>query len=164
MEKLQKVENSTKQVDDMVKFILKDYLTELDGYINIVKSCFLSDKEVSEEDLNKVLLQIPIYLYNLIPLVEEIEMQKSLSKEHSKYTKNDALLKSTGTVAEKTAKAENAGIEDRIAELAYETASSIIKSKIEGAMAIWDGAKKVQAQRSKEKALTNMVGSAVGSF
>ena len=53
MEKLQKVENSTKQVDDMVKFILKDYLTELDGYINIVKSCFLSDKEVSDEDLKE---------------------------------------------------------------------------------------------------------------
>ena len=53
-------------------------------------------------------------------------MKKGISAENAKYFENDSLLGATGTVAEKQAKASNASIKDRVAQLAYKNASSII--------------------------------------
>lgn len=91
-------------------------------------------------------------------------MKKGLSKEHAKYAQNEAMLGAMGTVADKTARAENATVQDRITMAAYTMAASIVTKKVEGAMAILDSAKKVQQARSKEKALTAAATNAVGSF
>jgi hypothetical protein len=72
------------------------------------------------------------------------------------------MLNATGTVADKTAKAENQTAEDRLVQIAYNTASALVKSKIDGAMAILDSAKKVQARKLAEMKLTGQAGSAVG--
>ena len=88
-------------------------------------------------------------------------MQKGLSKEHSKYTQNEALLTATGTVAEKQATAENKSAQDRITMLAYTSASSIVSSKIEGALVVLDSAKKIQQKRLTEAKLTAQVGGSV---
>lgn len=161
---LTKVETSAAQVNEMVKDILSDSLVEIDNYITVVRQCFLSEQEILDSDLDRIILQIPVYIYNLIVLAQQIEMRKGLSKEHASYAKNEALLNATGTVAEKTAKAENQTVTDKIVMLAYTTANSIISSKIDGAMAILDSAKKVQQKRMKEKQLTATAGNAVGAF
>ena len=57
-------------------------------------------------------------------------MKKGISAENAKYFENDSLLGATGTVAEKQAKASNASIKDRVVQLAYKNASSIIQNKI----------------------------------
>lgn len=160
-ESLNKVENSSAQVNEMVDLILGDSLKEIDEYLAKVRTIFIENQEVLTQDLDKIILQIPVYIYNLIVLAQQIEMKKGLSKEHAKYAQNEAMLHATGTVADKTAQAENITAQDRIAMLAYTTASSIVTRKVDGAMAILDSAKKVQQRRMKELALTSAAGSAV---
>lgn len=157
-----KVESSSVQVNEMVDEILSDSLTEIDNYMDVVRQCFLANQEILDQDLDKIVLQIPVYIYNLIVLAQQIEMKKGLAAEHAKYAKNDALLNATGTVNEKVAKAENQTVEDRITEIAYKTASSIVTRKIDGAIAILESARKVQQRRMKEKQLTATAGNAVG--
>jgi hypothetical protein len=164
MEDLQKVEQSGQQVDQMVAAIIGDTTKELDAYLDIVRQCFLTNVEILDDDLDRIVLRIPVYLYPLIVLAQQIEIRKGLAKEQATFAENEALLTVTGTVQEKKAKAENQTAEGRITQLAYTTASSVIQRKIEGAMAILDSTKKVQQRRLKEKALTNVAGNSVGAF
>ena len=164
MEDLQKVEQNGQQVDQMVAAIIGDTTKELDAYLDIVRQCFLTNVEILDDDLDRIVLRIPVYLYPLIVLAQQIEIRKGLAKEQATFAENEALLTVTGTVQEKKAKAENQTAEGRITQLAYTTASSVIQRKIDGAMAILDSTKKVQQRRLKEKALTNAAGNSVGAF
>jgi predicted HNH restriction endonuclease len=161
---LQSVEASGQKVDEMVNAIIGNTTLELDNYLTQVRTCFLAQQEISDDSLNRIMLQIPVHLYPLIVLAQQIEMRKGVAKEQAAYTENDALLTATGTVQEKKAKAENQTAEDRLIQLAYTTAASIISRKIDGATAVLDSVKKVMANRTKEKVLTNMAGNAVGAF
>lgn len=164
MEQINKIENSSAQINEIVTNLLGDSLKEIDEYIASVRNCFISPRETLLDDLNKILLQIPVYLYNLNELAQKFEMKKGISKEHAKYAENEALLNAVGTVNDKKAIAENKTSEDRIIMNAYATASSIIKSKIDGAMAILDSAKKVQQAKITEMKLTSAAGNSSGAF
>lgn len=164
MQQLNKVENSSVQVNEMVDSILGDSLKDIDTYMDKVKTIFIDNQEIIDQDLDRIILQIPVYIYNLVVLAQQIEMKKGLSKEHAKYAQNEAMLNATGTVADKTAKAEIATTEDRITMLAYTTASNIVGNKIDRAMAILDSAKRVQQRKLAEMKLTGMSVNAVGSF
>ena len=159
---LEKVENSAVQVNEMVDTILGESLVEIDTYLDKAREIFNKGDEILSQDLDRMILQIPVYIYNLIVLAQQIEMKKGIAKEHAKYAENEALLNATGTVAEKQAKAELATVSDRITQTAYLTASSIVTRKIDGAMAILDSCKKVVQRRTAELKLTAQAGSAVG--
>lgn len=162
MEQLNKVENTSKNIQEMVDEILGDSLKELDDYIAIVRKIFIESPEIIDGDLDKILLSIPTYTYYVLEIAQRLEMRKGVSKEHASFAKNEAMLNATGTVADKTAKAENQTAEDRLVQIAYNTASALVKSKLDGAMAILDSAKKVQARKLAEMRLTGQAGSAVG--
>ena len=162
MEQLNKVENTSKNIQEMVDEILGDSLKELDDYIALVRKIFIESPELIDGDLDKILLSIPTYTYYVLEIAQRLEMRKGVSKEHASFAKNEAMLNATGTVADKTAKAENQTAEDRLVQIAYNTASALVKSKLDGAMAILDSAKKVQARKLAEMRLTGQAGSAVG--
>ena len=162
MEQLNKVENTSKNIQEMVDEILGDSLKELDDYIALVRKIFIESPEIIDGDLDKILLSIPTYTYYVLEIAQRLEMRKGISKEHASFAKNEAMLNATGTVADKTAKAENQTAEDRLVQIAYNTASALVKSKLDGAMAILDSAKKVQARKLAEMRLTGQAGSAVG--
>lgn len=161
-ESLQKVENSVTNLSEMVDLILGDQLQEIDNYLTVVRQCFMAEQEILDSDLDKIVLQIPVYLYNLIVFAQQLEMRAGVAKEHATYAMNEAILGAAGTAQQKQATAENATVQDKLTELAYKTATKTVGRKIDGAMAILDSAKKVQQRRLKEKALTKMAGDAVG--
>lgn len=155
------IESNSKQVYDMVNNIVGDKALDLDNYIEQVKIKFLQVDKVSDEDLNKIILQIPTHIYYLTTVLQDIDVRKGVSAESAKYKENESLLQVTGTVAEKQAKAANSTINDRIVQLAYKSSSSLIQSKINGAMEILSSAKQVQKQRLKEMELAKMAGNSV---
>ena len=158
------VESNSVQVSDMVNSIIGTNTKEIDDYIDNVRNSFLNDSEVLDADLDKIILKIPVYIYYLTRVSQEIDIKKGMSAENAKYNENQVLLESTGTVAEKQAKAVNATVSNRVVQLAYKTASSVIQSKMNGAMEILASAKKVQQRRLEEMKLTKMAGNAVGAF
>lgn len=164
MEQLEKVEVSSAQVEQMVQALLGTRLNALDQYMEQVRICFNNGDELLDDALNKISLQLPTYLYDLVLFAQQLEMKKGVANETSKYAKNEALLNASGTVADKTAKAENSTIQDRINELAYKTAAAIVQKKLDGVMTMLDSVKKVRQAREKERTLTNLAGSSVASF
>lgn len=164
MEQLNKVESNSIQINDMVKTIISDSTVEIDNYIDKVRDCFLSEKELLDGDLDKIILQIPVYIYYLTNILQQLDVKKGIASEQAKYYENEALLNATGTVAEKQAKSENATIKDRMIQLSYKSAVSVVQGKINGAMEILSSAKKVQQRRLLEMQLTKAAGSSVGAF
>lgn len=164
MEQLERVEASSAQVEEMVQALLGTRLNALDQYMEQVRICFSNGDELLDDALNKISLQLPTYLYDLVLFAQQLEMKKGVANETSKYAKNEALLNASGTVADKTAKAENSTIQDRINELAYKTAAAIVQKKLDGVMTMLDSVKKVRQAREKERTLTNLAGSSVASF
>lgn len=162
-EKLETIENSSVQVQDMVNTIIGDTTNEIDKYISSISNCLLNDN-ILDGDLEKIIVKIPVYLYHLIAISQNIEMKKGISAENAKYFENDSLLGASGTVAEKQAKASNASIKDRVVQLAYKNAASIIQNKINMAMEILSSAKKVQQRRLEEIKLTKLAGNSVSAF
>ena len=164
MEQLERVEASSAQVEEMVQALLGTRLNALDQYMEQVRICFSNGDELLDDALNKISLQLPTYLYDLVLFAQQLEMKKGVANETSKYAKNEALLNASGTVVDKTAKAENSTIQDRINELAYKTAAAIVQKKLDGVMTMLDSVKKVRQAREKERTLTNLAGSSVASF
>lgn len=156
------IENNAKQLNEIVTQLLGDSLDDLDNYIDSVRKVLAAGNEILDTDLARIIEDIPVKLYGLIMLSAQIEMKKGIAKESAKYAQNDALVNATGTVADKSAKAENATAEDRLLMLAYNTASSIVTKKYEGAEAILESCKLIQRKKIAEIKLTGTVGSGVG--
>lgn len=164
MEQIDKINSNGVQLDEVVNGLLGDRLNALDQYIANVRQCFLSGQEILDQDLEKIVLQIPVYIYDVIVFAQQMEMRKGVAAEQATLAENEQLLQATGTVQEKKAKAENATIQDRFIEMAYKTASSIVSRKVDGAIDILNSARKIQASRQKEKYLTEAAGGGVGAF
>ena len=162
-EELNYVESSSVQVKEMVDHIIGDTTNDIDKYIDGIKSVFLNNN-VSDADLDKIILQIPVYIYYLTTIIQDLEVKKRISNETAKFKENESLLMVTGTVAEKQAKASNSAIKERAVQLAYKVASSMVQSKVNSAMEILSSAKKVQQRRLEEMKLTKMAGNSVGAF
>lgn len=168
-EKLHVVENTAQEANGLVDTILADpelkgTLDCLDAYVEKVKTVFNAEKDIILDDLNKIALQLSTYVYGLTELAQRIEIKKGLAKENSKFNLNEAFLGATGTVAEKTARSENATVEDRITQLAYATATGIVNKKLDAVTLLLDSVKKVQQCKMMEMKLTGMAGSSVGGF
>ena len=134
-EELNYVESSSVQVKEMVDHIIGDTTNDIDNYIDGIKSVFLNNN-VSDADLDKIILQIPVYIYYLTTIIQDLEVKKGISNETAKFKENESLLMVTGTVAEKQAKASNSAIKERAVQLAYKVASSMVQSKVNSAMEI----------------------------
>lgn len=158
------IENSSTQVQDMVKNIVTDATKPLDEYIEKVKQIFLNSTNIIDGDLDRIILKIPVLIYYLISLQQSIDIRKGVSVESAKYSENEALLVATGTVAEKQAKASNQTIDNRVIQLAYKSASALLQSKINMAMEILASAKRIQQRKMEEMRLTRVAGDSVGSF
>ena len=164
MEDIQKVEETSKQVDEMVAAIIGDRLDSINTYIADVRNLYLTGKEILDDDLAKISLRIPTLLYDIIEYAQKIEMRKGVASEQAKYALNEAQLHATGTVGDKKAIAENMTAKERVKELAYKTAAAIVQKTIDGASAILDSTKKIQQTRLKEKQLSLMAGSSACTF
>jgi hypothetical protein len=156
------VESGSLQVADMVNSIIGNNSQEIDDYINMVRHSFLNDSQILDGDLDKIILKIPVYIYYLTQVLQEIDIRKGISAENAQYVENETLINSTGTVAEKQAKAQNATVNNRVVQLAYKNAAGKIQAKINAAMEILNSAKRVQQRRLEEMKLTKAAGNAVG--
>lgn len=163
-ELLNGVESGSQQVSDMVDAIVGDKTKEIDEFIERVREMFLSDKEMNDGEIDRIMLQIPVYIYYLTRILQDIDIRKGVSLENAKFYENEQLLLATGTVAEKQAKANNSTIKNRVVSLAYKSATALVQGKMNAAMEILSSAKRVQQRRLEEMKLTKMAGNSVATF
>ena len=111
-------------------------------------------KEVQEEStpviqLSNKLIEAAL-MYYAGQRVEELGMQADLAANDNKVALNEALLKVSGTVPEKKARAEKITEDKALVAAIYKRAYNTLKVKLEMAEKIYSGLKKSLSKRIAE--------------
>ena len=134
----------------IVKGILGNKTEQLDECFRFISQKLSSDKELTDSELDKMLLRLPLYVDNLSTYIQELEVRCGVASAMQTEAEADATINSVGTVAEKKAQSDLAGIENGLIVSAYKSALTLLRNKVGAAYELLASAKKVQARRLEE--------------
>ena len=144
----ERVEQNSFAVEEMVNQIVDKYTSELDRYVNKIKNVLESGEELELNDLNQIMIRLCSYAYFLSSKQELIGIRKDISESIKDEKYNQVYMNlSVGTVANKTAKAEEESKEEAIVGLIYDRAYKIMKNKYDSTVRLVDATKKIISSR-----------------
>lgn len=144
----ERVEQNSFAVEEMVNQIVDKYTSELDKYVNKIKAVLESGEELELNDLNQIMIRLCSYAYFLSSKQELIGIRKDISESIKDEKYNQVYMNlSVGTVANKTAKAEEESKEEAIVGLIYDRAYKIMKNKYDSTVRLVDATKKIISSR-----------------
>ncbi|MGL5460750.1 MAG: hypothetical protein ACRDBY_14130 [Cetobacterium sp.] len=158
-DKLQEVRRSLEDdnviVEGVFTKLLQNYMEGLDDIIielnNLVALVENGDiDKVSNQELEQVTLKLPLLMYQLGGDIERIGLKIDVASAVRSKIENSTTLDSTGTVAEKKAKAEIEVFYEELMEKAYKRLYKQIDRKLDYADKIYNSIKKVLSLRIME--------------
>lgn len=155
-----RVENNSKQIDEIVDGIIQPYCKDLDKYVAFIREC-LSDvqKQPSPPELEDWCLNLSTNIYFAAGMTENLGIRDDIAKAVYKEVYNasrNSLDK--GTVADKDSIAALQSQEEAIISSAYTRAYKTMKAKVENAQELLQSCKKVLQNRISERELTHIQG------
>ena len=155
-----RVEDNSRQIDEIVDGIIEPYCKDLDKYIHFISDC-LKDGEnpPTTPELEDFCMNLSTYIYFAGGMCERLGVRDDIAKAVYKEVYNasrNALDK--GTVADKDSIAALQSQEEAIISAAYTRAYKIMKSKVENAQELLGSCKKVLSHRIQEEELANFNG------
>ena len=147
----ERVEGASASMEEIVNKIVSEKIGDLDRIIRDIKAMLKDDTtELSDLEIDDILLQLPIYLYEFTDDQELVGMQSDLSVLLYKEKYNNAYSLARGTVGDKASAAELTALAQKIDTLIYDHAYKIIKQKINMAIELLNAVKKIQASRQQK--------------
>lgn len=152
---IREVQEESAPVIQLSNRLIEDFSNELDSAISELNMIIESIGENSIEDIPDTQIEyycvkIPALMYYAGQRVEELGMQADLAVNDNKFALNEALLKVSGTVAEKKARAEKITEDKALVAAIYKRAYNTLKVKLEMAEKIYSGLKKSLSKRIAE--------------
>ena len=140
---------------ELVDEVVGDKLDLLDSMIHNVSVMLSNEKELTNQDLNRIILQLPLYVYELSDFIQKLEIRISIAEASQNEDEANATLTTEGTVATKQARSRKAGLKNYLIYSAYKGALTMVKNKMNTALELLAGAKKVQSSRMAEIQLSS---------
>lgn len=148
---VQEINGYESTVQQIVTDTLQGATDEVDNYISYVKQTFSNKQDaISDEELNSIVLNLPIFLFHLNTVLQRCDLKKGLAEEAQNQKRAVATLNAVGTVQEKAAKADQQCAEAIIVARTYKNICSLLQGKIASVTEILASAKKVQSRRITE--------------
>lgn len=152
---IKEVQEESSPVVKLSNELIEAYSKELDSVVSELEELMESLGESSIEDIPDAQIEyycvkIPALMYYAGQKVEELGMQADLASSNKRTEFNDALLRVSGTVPEKRAKAEKYTEDKALVEAIYKRAYTCLKGKLEMAEKIYSGLKKALSKRIAE--------------
>lgn len=145
---LEKVDISSKEIEKIIKAIVDKHCFDLTKLVNQIKNIMTtSDDDLTDSEIDDLLIQLPLALYEVSDEQEYLGMKDDISTALTKELYNKVYQSSEGKVAEKTAMAELATQKQSIISAAISRSYKIVKSKVEAAYELLNGIKKIQNRR-----------------
>lgn len=161
-ERMKKLIQEVKEESSVaVKFsneLLAEYTEDLDTAIREIEVIMDSIGESSIEDIpdsqiEYYCVKIPALMYRAGVKLEELGMMADISASQKRQKYNEAMLKVSGTVQEKKARAEQL-IEDKaLVEVIYKRTYNSLRGKLDMAEKMYSGLKKALTKRISENDL-----------
>ena len=145
---LDNINNLSEGAIDIVNQIVSLHCADLDKLINQIQSVLLSNEDdLTDEELDKILLSLPVMLYSLSDKQEFLGIKEDVSNMVTKEYYNKAYLEYEGKVGEKTIYAEDNSKEQLLISSLIGRAYKIIKSRIEAGYELLNSVKKIVNRR-----------------
>ena len=125
--------------------------SELDELINIMHKKVTKDEyEISDKELEKLIIRLPILIYELNNLLMRVGIREDLSKIIKQTNFNSAFMMQSGTIADKKSGAELLVKEETLLETTWKRSEKIISQKIDIANELLSSCKKILSKRMAE--------------
>lgn len=146
----ERIEGKSLPVENVINAIVQERVGNLDMVIHKIKS-LLDDEtdQLTDLEIDDILLQLPLLLYDVTDDQELVGMQSDISSMLYKETYNEAYKVARGTINDKQSCAELVAMGSKLDSLIYDRAYKIIKQKINMAIETLNAVKKVQATRQQ---------------
>ena len=154
-----KVDVNSKLIDEIVNRLVLKYCNELDTYMHKIK-IILQDEINPPKDLEleNFVLSLPVLLYFTSEAQESLGIKEDMSKAIKSEVYNVAYKEASGTVADKTTKAEQESSNEIITYIIYQRAYKKIKLRMEAGYEMLSSVKKVMSKRIVEFELSRTSG------
>lgn len=130
---------------------VNELTTELDELVEIMhKKVNREGYEISDKELEKLLIRIPILVYELNNVLMKVGIKEDLSKIIRQTNYNEAFMVQEGTIADKKSGAELAIKEELLLETTWKRSVKIISQKMDIAQELLSAVKKIYSRRMEE--------------
>lgn len=149
-----RVEEESEALNNLVDSIVNKYSKDLERCIERVRDLLKESDKISNEELEKIVMEIPVHMYFAVEGLEKLGIEGDNAKAMRKEIFNGVYIDTPGTIEDKTKAAELATMSEYYVEVAYQRAYKKLKEKIQKAEHVFTGAKKVLDKRTNELFLT----------
>ena len=164
-DKMNAVDENAQYLLDMTTKVVNSYTSHLTGIMNNIYNDIVNQDNPPIEVIEKYFLQLSNAIYFIAENTESVGIFDGVSKAAALQAYNDALMESQSsigsnnkkpTVAESTAYAQKASLEDTMINEVYSRAYKMIKSKLDAAQVMTSTLSKVLSKRMAEMQFSNV--------
>ena len=124
---------------------------ELDRLVDVMHKKVNKDNyEISDKELEKLIIRLPILIYELNNVLMKVGIREDLSKIIKQTNYNEAFIVQEGTIADKKSGAELAVKEEQLLETTWKRSVKIISQKMDIAQELLSSCKKILSKRIDE--------------
>jgi len=154
------VENSSKQLNDIVNSIIQPYCKDLDDYVLFIKDCLADGQNPpTDAELDDFCMNLSTYIYFAGGMVEQLGIRDDIARAvYKEMYHATRASQDKGTVADKDSIAELNSQQELLTSICYTRAWKTMKAKVENAQELLQSCKKVLTRRMTEMELTRMGG------
>ena len=149
------VDVMSKELNDMVNVLLQRYVGTLDEYMKQIDIKLGNSSEVTMEELEGWVLNLPSLLYFASSALESLSIKEDVCKTIRTDVYNRSRELASGTVADKNMSASLACQTEDLALLIYSRAVKKMKARIDAAYEMLNSIKKVINYRVSEMELSS---------
>lgn len=152
----QKVEVDSALIEDIVLDIVDKQTKELDAYVRKIQSVLETESEdLDLDELHRILIRLCSFSYFISSKQELLGIRQDISEAVRAERYNSVYMNlSVGTIAKKTAEAEEAVKEEAMIALIYSRSYKILKGKYDSTVRLCDAVKKIISSRIQTMQLT----------
>lgn len=145
-----KNQQNTKDMEIVIRNIVDSKTSEVSDIIHKIRAMLKDDTtELSDIEIDDILLQLPIVLYDAMDEQEIVGMQLDLANQIYKEAQSEAYRLARGTISDKNAVADLQTRAQQLEKILYDRSYKMIKQKFEMALETLNAVKKVQASRQQ---------------
>ena len=143
-------QQNTKDMETVIRTIVDNKTSEVSDIIHKIRAMLKDDTtELSDIEIDDILLQLPIVLYDAMDEQEIVGMQLDLANQIYKEAQSEAYRLARGTISDKNAVADLQTRTQQLEKILYDRSYKMIKQKFEMALETLNAVKKVQASRQQ---------------
>ena len=152
---MNKVDNTSNMIKEISDNLVEKYCEELDTIMNELHNLLGSSKELSTDTIQNYILYLANTLYFVGSAQEDLGIKEDTCKAIRQEVYSRAREEATGTVADKTAKAELISQQETIVLNIYSRAYKKVKLRMDAGYEMLNSLKKVMNKRITEMELSN---------